>query len=183
MSIDSMGNFQNNGYGNVAGYELYLQKKSGESFIGWLSYTYSIAKRKEGFAKNLDLFNYDRTHMFTGVIQFRPSEKWKLGIKFRYATGVPYTPANGGIYNSQLDKYFPIVGERNSVRYKPYHRLDIRIARFFPDVLNGLVVYIETVNTYNRQNVAYLIWSDDFSSSKNFSIFPFLPILGVDLSL
>ncbi len=183
MSIDSMGNFQNNGYGNVAGYELYLQKKSGESFIGWLSYTYSIAKRKEGFAKKLDLFNYDRTHMLTGVIQFRPSEKWKLGIKFRYATGVPYTPANGGIYNSQLDKYFPIVGERNSVRYKPYHRLDIRIARFFPDVLNGLVVYIETVNTYNRQNVAYLIWSDDFSSSKSFSIFPFLPILGVDLSL
>ncbi len=183
MSIDSIGNFQNEGYGNVVGYELYLQKKSGDSFIGWLSYTYSIAKRKEGIADKLDFFNYDRTHMFTGVVQFRPNEKWKLGIKFRYATGVPYTPAEGSIYNPLLDNYYPIIGERNSVRYKPYHRLDIRMARFFPKIINGLVIYIETVNTYNRQNVAYLIWNDDFSSSKNFSIFPFIPILGVDLSL
>ncbi len=181
MSIDSKGNFQNEGYGNVLGYEVYLQKRSGDTFIGWLSYTYSVAKRKEGITNELELFNYDRTHMFTGVVQVRPNDKWKLGLKFRYATGVPYTPAKGGVYNTLTDQYFPIVGERNSVRYEPYHRLDVRLARSFPTVLKGLVVYIETINTYNRQNVAYFIWNDDFSATKNFSIFPFLPILGVDL--
>lgn len=183
MSFDSTGHFLNEGYGNVTGYELYIQKKSGDSFVGWLSYTYSVAKRKEGLSDQLALFDYDRTHMFTSVLQYRRNEKWKFGLKFRYATGSPYTPAEGGIYNSNLNKYYPIVGERNSERYMPYHRLDIRIARIFPDVLNGLIVYIETVNTYNRQNVAYLIWNDDFSSSRSFSIFPFLPVLGIDLSL
>ncbi len=183
MSFDSTGQFLNEGIGNVVGYELYVQKKSGDSFIGWLSYTYSVAKRMEGLEDKLDLFDYDRTHMFTSVLQYRPNEKWKIGIKYRYATGLPYTPAYGGIYYKPLDKYYPIVGKRNSKRYIPYHRLDIRIARNYPDVLNGLVVYIETVNTYNRQNVAYLIWNDDFTSSKSFSIFPFLPVLGIDLSL
>lgn len=183
MSLDSQGNFDHKGIGNVWGFEYYLQKKSGQHFVGWVSYTYSVAKRREGAARELTVYNNDQTHIFSAVAQFRPSEKWKLSFRFRYATGRPYTPAEGSIYSSEMSKYLPIVGDRNSERYDSYHRLDIRVSRIFPEVLDGLIIYLETINTYDRVNPAYLIWNEDFSGKQIFSVFPFLPILGISLNL
>lgn len=183
MTIDSVGNFTSDGEGSATGYELYVQRKSGDSFIGWGSVTYSIAKRKEQTAEEVTLFDYDQTYMVTAVGQYRPSKKWKLSLRFRYATGRPYTPAEGSWYNTEAQRFFPVVGERNSSRYPPYHRLDIRVARYFPQILGGLTVYLETINTYDRDNVAYYVWSEDFSSKRNFTVFPFIPVIGIDLML
>lgn len=183
MTIDSRGSFSGNGKGRNSGIELYLQKKAGSKFIGWLSLTYSVSRRREGTAQEVTLFDYDQTYLASAVGQYRPSEKWQMSVRFRYATGRPYTPANGGWFNQDVGRYFPYIGERNSSRYSSYHRLDFRMARYIPSLFSGLTLYFETINTYNRDNVAYYIWSDDFSDKRNFTVFPFIPILGIDLKL
>lgn len=183
MVIDSVGNFSNEGKGQAIGYELYIQKRTGDKFIGWTSFTYSVSKRKERTASEVTLFDYDQTYMMSTVLQYRPTDMWQLSVRFRYATGRPFTPAEGGWIDNETGRYFPYVGERNSSRYPPYHRLDFRIARHFPQWLKGTTVYLETINTYNRDNVAYYVWSEDFSDKQNFTVFPFIPVLGVDIKL
>lgn len=183
MTVDETGHFAHDGYGDVSGYELYVRKRAGEKFVGWFSLTRSVARRKEGTARSLSLFDYDQTYLVSAVAQYRVTEKWTLSSRFRYATGKPYTPAEGGWFDPGTSRYFPILGETNSSRFPPYHRLDVRVARQFPDVLGGVTIYFETINTYDRDNVVYYVWSEDFSTRRNFTVFPFLPIVGVDVRL
>jgi hypothetical protein len=183
VTLDSTGRYSDDGYGRTSGVELYLRHKAGQRFIGWGAFTYSVARRKEFTARQITLFDYDQTYMVTLVAQYRLSARWSVSARFRYATGRPYTPAEGGWWNAAAGRFYPIVGRRNSLRYPAYHRLDLRIARYFPNVHRGLTIYFETINTYNRDNVVYYIWNDDFTATQAFTMFPFLPIIGFDLKL
>jgi len=178
VTIDSLGRFSNGGYGFARGAELYIQLKPSQGFFGWVSYTYSIAKRKEGRHSAQHVFDYDRPQLVSLVVNYAPSSDWQVGLRFRYGSGRPYTPTLGGWYDSQLNIWRPVIGGENADRYPVYSRLDVRVTRRFQHKNHQLDAYLELLNAYNRQNVVHYMWNENYSSRETFTIFPFLPVLG-----
>jgi len=179
ISIDSTWNLSSDGYGYSRGGELYIQYKGQEGFFGWLSYTYSASKRKEGTNKDLHFFEYDRPHLLSLVSNYKFDEYWQAGLRFRFGSGRPYTPVVSAWYDSQGLRWFPVPGVHNADRYPSYQRLDIRITRKFNFEAFDLDLYLEILNAYNRKNVVHYMWEEDYSSKEKLTIIPFLPVLGV----
>ncbi len=179
ITIDSLWNLSNDGYGYSRGAEFYIQLKLPSGFSGWLSYTYSASKRKEGTNPDLHYFDFDRPHMISLVANYRFGEYWQAGARFRYGSGKPYTPVASAFYNPAAGHWFPIPGEHNSGRFPDYSRLDIRVTRHFQFETFDLDVYLELLNLYNRKNPIHFMWDETYSSKDPVTVFPFLPVLGV----
>lgn len=179
ITIDSTWNLSNGGFGYARGGELYVQLKNPSGFFGWLSYTYSIARRKEGTNPELHPFDYDRPHLISLVGNYRFDDRWQAGLRFRYGSGRPYTPVASAWYDPQENRWFPVPGGHNSDRYPAYHRLDVRLTRQYRFEAMELDVYLELLNVYNRSNVVHYEWSEDYSSRTEMTIFPFLPVIGI----
>ena len=123
--------------------------------------------------------------------------RYRIGARFGFATGSPYTPIVGQIvrrvYDPSLDRWGtgdpalyrePIGGARNSARFPPTHRLDLDVSR---EVLRrGATIspYVSVANAYNAQNVfVYLYdYSSDNPTRRAISQFPILPSAGLRIA-
>lgn len=179
VTIDSTWNFASDGYGFARGAEFYVQLKGVSGFFGWLSYTYSISKRKEGRSPDLHWSDYDRPHLISLVANYRFDEQWQAGVRFRYGSGKPYTPVTSAWFDPEEGRWVPILGVHNSDRYKIYHRMDVRITRQVRFESFDLDMYLEVLNAYNRRNVVHYEWSESYSSRNEMTFLPLLPVLGV----
>lgn len=177
VSTDSLINYSNQGFGYAQGIELFVQKQKGDLF-GWFSYGLSLAKRKEYEDEDEHYFDFDQRHILSLVANYNLSEKWQLGIKWRYASGRPLTPLASAAYDSTVG-WIPTWGEPNTDRYPDYHRLDVRVLRDFE--FKGLkgTLFLELFNLYNQKNVVFYQWYMDFSAREEFVLFSFLPVAGV----
>jgi len=150
--------------GYALGADLLLKKTEG--FItGWLNYSFSRSIKEDKYKYYA---SYDRTHTLKVLLNFNLSESWQFNAYWIYATGLPYTPALGK-YLSGLD-YDPnsvknglyyghdkflwelYYGNKNTVRYSGYTRLDIGITGRF--IWWGLIAkpYLQVLNVYRSMN-------------------------------
>jgi hypothetical protein len=112
------------GTGRAYGGEFFIKKREGK-FTGWIGYTLSWTTRtfpeinlgKTFFAK------YDRRHDVSVVTMYELSPRWNFSLVWVYATGNTGTLPNSLYYFEQ--SVAVQYGERNSYRFKPYHRMDI----------------------------------------------------------
>ncbi|HUE95857.1 MAG TPA: TonB-dependent receptor [Longimicrobiaceae bacterium] len=145
---------------------------------------------------------YDRRVNLDLVLQYVAPGDWDFGARWNYGTGLPYTrpvaqylswrqhPILGraepfGMGFDQGD--FPVsivLGERNAERYPPYHRLDLTVRKSFVRRWGTLVPYLQILNLYNRRNVLFYFYNYDRTPPvrSGFSMFPFLPAVGVEVS-
>ena len=103
---------------------------------------------------------------------------WKLGASWRFASGRPYTPfdaaasikAGAGRYDK---------ARINDERYRPYHRLDVRVERAF--ALGGvtIVAYGEVNNAYNRANIFLYEWDRTKRAPRSVDQWGRMPAAGV----
>ncbi|MFA5805838.1 MAG: TonB-dependent receptor [Melioribacteraceae bacterium] len=177
------GQFSNDGFGFARGLEFYLQLKPSNGFFGWLSYSYSVAKRKEYTHKEEHYFNLDRTHLISVVGNYNFSETWQVGLKYRFGTGTPYTPPVGSIFDPQQNRYSPVVGEQNSARFQAYQRLDMRITKKIPIWNTSINVYFELLNVFNNVNVVHYLYSEDYTTKEPMTVFPILPVIGFSVKI
>jgi outer membrane receptor protein involved in Fe transport len=77
----------NEGSGYARGVELCVQRKMSRGLVGSLAYTYSISVRRDGESLPEYFSEFDRPHNLTLVGSFTPSDRWRIGAKFLYATG------------------------------------------------------------------------------------------------
>lgn len=179
IGIDSLWNLNNGGEGYSRGAEVYIQLKDSKSFVGWLSYTYSLSRRKEGRNDGLHVFDFDRPHLISLVVNYALAEHWQGGVRFRYGSGRPYTPAASAWSDPNAGHWKPIPGAHNSDRYPAYSRLDLRVTRKLEWNSLDLDLYLELMNVLNRQNVIHYMWDEQYASKEAFTIFPFLPVVGI----
>lgn len=92
-----------NGKGFTSGFDLLLEKKNGEKWDGYLSYSFVMARFKNPYTKNsvdqtttyddpLDEWYYPAFHRFhtlNAVTNFKFKEHWTLTVKGTFATGTP----------------------------------------------------------------------------------------------
>ncbi len=113
------------GKGRSYGLELFLKKKYGGKFNGWVSYTLSRTERQFAGVNNFSWYpaNQDRTHNISVVGIYKVNKKWTLSADFVYYTGNAVTwPSGKYQVNGQVAFVYT---ERNGYRMPAYNRLDI----------------------------------------------------------
>lgn len=184
VSLDNMNwRFSSDGYGYSRGAELYIQFKPSENLAGWVSYSYSVSKRKEGIIRTEELFSFDRTNLISAVINYRFEDVWAVGVKYRYGDGTPYTPVTGTYYNNSTSDYYPLLGEQNSARYPAYSRFDLRVTRQLTIGNYPIELYLEILNLFNNENIIHWMYSKDYSSRTSMTVFPTIPVIGINMKL
>ena len=158
---------------------------------GWISYTYGVSSRRRDGVRWWP--GHDRRHDVDVVATWRLTN-YRLGARFGYATGTPYTPIVGEIarrmYDPSRDSWGTgsprillesLGGGRNSARFPATHRLDLDVSREFKLRGATLAPYVSVVNAYNAKNVfVYLYeYSTDLPTRRALSQFPVLPSVGV----
>jgi hypothetical protein len=149
--------FSNDGKGYSSGAELFLMYKK-HPLTCWLSYSYSISKRKQSMHDRVYFFEYDKPHMVNFAAEYivHQNKSWYIphivSTQFRCESGNPYTPIIGAI--STTEGWLPISGEINSLRNPPFHSLSIRVEWLAENTERIRVKsFFEIWNIYNHRNI------------------------------
>jgi hypothetical protein len=171
--------YENSGTGRAYGTEVLLRHDMRSRFYGWLAYTLMRSERKDAGAIDYRLFDNDQTHNLTAVAQYRLSQTWEIGTRFRYVSGNPTTPVESATYDSDADVYVPRYGAVNSKRLADFHQLDVRVDKHFIFDAWRLTAYLDIQNAYGRQNSEGINYNYDYSQSSTAGGLPLLPSFGV----
>ena len=101
------------------------------------------------------------------------NERWEASLKFRYATGSPYTPYNFDGTQNRLDYL--------SNNLKDSHGLDVRVDRRWNFESLTLITYIDIQNIYNQKNVSTVRWNYETRQVEENSEIGILPSIGISL--
>ncbi|MBA4406148.1 TonB-dependent receptor [bacterium] len=161
------------GSGEVHGVELSIQKKSSDTpLYGIISATWSESnfkaldgvKRSGSFGQNW-IVNLTAGYIF--------NKKWEASMKFRFATGNPYTPFNNDGTQS--------VANYNTGRFNSLHSLDLRVDRRWDFEGWALITYIDIQNIYNNKNTNNIRWDYRKGMIDDQSSIGLLPSIGVSM--
>jgi hypothetical protein len=164
------------GSGIAYGFEWLLQKKfSRVPCYGQVSVGYS---KSEYTAGNELIYpgQYDQRIILniSGGYQF--DENWEISSKFRYTTGVPYTPVyrpddnpiNSGSTQNLPDEYL-------TARLNPEGIWDLRVDRYFNFEAWRLVLFLDVQNILNikyQTRPTYDFWQNEVNTQNSIGILP-----------
>ncbi|GAB4563888.1 MAG: TonB-dependent receptor [Haliangiales bacterium] len=177
MVEDPLDSYTNSGTGRAYGGELMLRAR-GERFFGWLAYTLSRSTRVDATGQDERLFDWDQTHNLVAVASWELGA-WRLGGKFRLASGTPDTPVMGAVYLADVDTYEPIWGQTNSERLAISHQLDVRVDRTWRFDSWQLSAFLDIANVYANAPVLGYAYSFDYAEREEVTGLPFLPSFGI----
>ena len=166
------------GSGQSIGAEVYVQKKLTDNFYGQISYSYSETQHEalDGVRRKA---SFDIPHTFTALGGYKLGD-WEFSGKFTYATGRPYTPyledasvmQNRGIFD---------LSQVNGERAPAYHRFDIRVDRRFNFSDWSVLVFLDLLNVYNRENIQQFVWNPKTRSRDIIPQYSFIPNMGFNV--
>ncbi len=168
--------FNNDGKGNVKGAELMLKYKKSNAYFN-IGYTFTRSRRSDRDGNDYPS-QQDQTHN----LNLSGSYAWgnyTLVSRFRYATGIPYTPIRGSIYFENADTYVPIAGDKLSQRRKDFWQLDLRLDHRWIYNTWILSLYIDVQNVTLRDNQIGTAYSFDYSQNEPTYFIPILPTFGI----
>jgi len=151
------------GTGRAYGAELYLQKKLTGSVYMLGAYTLSWSEYA-GSDGVLKPSAWDRRHSLDLTGGYRIGEKWEIGSKVRYLSGVAFTPWD----LEASSQTYPVTGRgvrdwsrAGSQRSPSYLRWDVRVEREW--FLGGwdVVAYVDIQNVLNRTNPVGVRYTED----------------------
>lgn len=160
------------GSGNAKGIELFLHQKLVNKIYGRISYSYGFSYRYDW--RGTYSADWDKRHILTIIGGYQLMKNMDLSIKFRYASGRPYTPFDTlAKFQDQVSGnwYCPMSDKLNSANYPAYHRLDIQWSgtnHFGPITITS---YISIQNIYNRYNVYDYYWDVKEGKIKSYNQF------------
>jgi hypothetical protein len=173
-------NLDSKASGKSYGAEILLEKKFSEiPFYGKLSLTLGKSEFNAGNDKNYP-GQYDQRFILNLSGGYILSEKWQFNGKFRYFTGIPFTP----VYIPSQNPLNPgniqnIPKEYLKSRLAAGHHLDLRVDRFFNFENWTLIVYADVQNVYNYQiplRPNYDFWKNKIDDESSIGL---LPSIGV----
>ncbi len=161
------------GKGVSRGVELSVQKKLSDlQFYGILSLTYSETRFTplDGITRP---GVYDQKWILNLSGGYKFNEKWEASMKFRFASGSPYTPfeSNG----------IQLVSRYLSDYYSPLHSLDIRVDRRWYFSSLTLITYIDIQNIYNNKSSNSIRWNPRTQKPQKGESIGILPSIGISL--
>jgi len=164
------------GEGRAFGAELVTRYRLRERFFlwGWAGMARTQIRRDDGWAPAA----YDQPLNLGFVASWDVSTRWNLALRWRYGSGLPWTPVSGGLYDANADTWRPILETPYSARFPAYTKLDLVVGRTFVFDRWSLAVRAELWYVPRRANVLYPTWNDDWSEQGWVRGIPLLPLLG-----
>lgn len=160
--------YRNQGTGYVNGAEVFLRHRVSEKFVGWISYAYTHAERRETPDASYNSFLFDNTHIASLVANYSPTPKNDIGAKWQYVSGtsaVPLStllmiqdPVTLGMHPLLSD----VAGAIAPAAFQAYHRLDLRLSRKRTQWGIPITEFIEVWNVYNSANKIKFSFPDNF---------------------
>lgn len=175
------GQKNNLGDGYSKGIELFVEKKLNKKLWGWLSYTYSISKKRDYKDSNLYYTDFDRRHIINLIANYQMAKTWNLNLNGKYYTGRAYTPYDiDNRYINQYGEWTAPLKEKNSGRLPDYVRLDIRITKSYHFTKWDMNVYLEVLNALMCKNIYDYRIDSETGELKSIYQMPIIPVLGVE---
>lgn len=160
------------GNGHAYGVEFYIKKNTGK-LTGWISYTYSVTRRKiDGINGNRAYpTSYDRPNDIKIVANYSVTPNIDIAANWVYYTALPFTVATS--YSRYNNAFIPKFSDRNSFRFPgtDYHRLDLSATYKFRN--KGRLDHSLTAsvyNVYNRHNLYSILYVEDPSLQSGIGI-------------
>jgi TonB family protein len=176
---DGSPGYTNDGTGTVIGLEALLRYRPSARFFGWIAYTLSRSTRSDAAGQPEHLLEYDQTHNLTALASVDLGRGFQLGARFRYVTGMPYTPCVGGDFNAAAGAYACRSGAIHGERLPAFHQLDVRLDKTWTLAAGRLTAYLDLMNAYNRQNPEAVRYNYSYTRKTYDTGVPFLPNLGL----
>jgi len=138
--------------GRARGIEFLVKHNTGGPFA-WAA-TYTFAEAKDEIDGAWIARARDQRHAVFLEFAFRPNPSWSLSGGWHYHSAWPGTErnfqirtlANGDRFS---DGYF---GPMHALRMAAYHRLDLRVSRYFLVGRGRLTIFLDVFNLYGRPN-------------------------------
>jgi outer membrane receptor for ferrienterochelin and colicin len=168
-SADNPTHFTNDGRGESYGAEILLRQNMTDHFFGWISYSYSVAKRKDGPDKAARYFDSDIPHNFIAVMNYKPNRDWSFGVRYQYVSGSPYTDLKNmnTFYDVDNNEYIPLyTGDINTQRLPAHQQVDIRIDRYWLFDKFVLSTYLDFRNVFRSSYVASVEYNEDYTAKE-----------------
>jgi hypothetical protein len=170
----------NSGEGRAYGAEWLLRYKPDSHFYGWIAYTLSRSERRDSTSQPFYAFDFDQTHNLSVVGSWRIDDNWRLGARFRFTSGNPYTPQGTGALDADSGTYLPTpTPVPNTARMPAFHELDVRLDRTWKVGPASLTAYVDIENVYSYQAPIDLSYSFDYTRSTFTRGLPIVPSLGL----
>jgi len=159
--------------GTAWGVEFATRYRLRDRFFSWLSINWGESIR-DGKA-----FDYDQPFALNFVTSWTVSPMWSLGFRYRYASGLPYTPIDSAVYDGDSDTYIPVAGALNSERFADYQKIDFRMERTWSLRQWNLAAYLELWYVPSANNTMYVVHSFDYSQQVFVAGPSFVPLVGL----
>jgi len=173
--------YDNSAEGTVIGGEFLLRHNFGDRFFGWLSYSISRSLRNDGAGTPDRPFDMDQRHNLVAVASWEFAKGYRLGGRFQFTSGEPYTRVLGSVFNADTGTYLPVyeASKKNAYTRPPYHRFDLRFDKEWLFDAWVLSTYIDVRNVYLHANPVETIYNYDFGEQTHLTDIPILVSLGV----
>jgi len=144
------------GDGLTYGAEVFVQQKLVKNLFYVVSYTY-VRSLFSGLDNELIPSAWDAQHLLSGTLgwKFGKKKDWQLGLKYRFAGGVPYTPFD--LEASRMN--YAVLGNGvldfdnvNSERLKNFQQLDFRLDKIVNFKKYSFDFYIDLQNVLGFEN-------------------------------
>ena len=173
FSTFGLESLSSDGKGYSRGIELSVQKKSSRiNHYGIASITFSETKFTglDGIERT---GQYDQRWIASLSAGYIFNEKWEAAVKFRYATGSPYTPFNPDGTQNVFDYLTRTL--------KDTHGLDVRVDRRWDFEGWALITYLDIQNIYNNKNITQVRWNYQEQKIDENEEIGILPSIGISL--
>ena len=167
----------NDGRGKTVGAELLATYRQGPWF-GWLSYSYSHSTRVDHPGDPERLFDFDQPHSLNAAASWKHG-RWQLGGRFELYSGLPNTPPNGAVFDSDRNLYIPTYGAVNAGRAPMHNQLDIRVDYSWHWSTVEMTAFLDVQNVYMNESVAGYFYSYDYTQKQAFKSIPIIPSIGL----
>ena len=175
-------------YGEANGIELYLKQDIGIHYSWWFSYGFSEAK--DWIVNRFVYRPFDQKHTVDLNFNIKPHPKWQVNVAWQFHSGWPYTKMyleqQTDVPMGQPPQFILVPNLLRENRLSNYHRLDLRISRFFELSKGKMNIFIELINAYNQKNIKtvdYKIVTDDRGNTMleklNYYWLPIMPSAGI----
>ncbi|MCL3780201.1 TonB-dependent receptor [Prolixibacteraceae bacterium JC049] len=145
-----------NSEGRAYGFELLLRLNTQKKLYMNASYTF-VRSEFDDTKGNYLPSAWDSKHLFVATATKDLKRNWKLGAKFRFMGGLPYTPYD--MDKSSLVEAWDLQGEpfldlnaRNSLRLGSFSQLDLRIDKYYYLKNITLKFYLDLQNALSSKS-------------------------------
>lgn len=170
--------YANDGVGTIYGIES-MVRYDGDRVLGWVSATYSRSFRTDRPDAEQELFRYDQPLVVNALASVKLPRRWRLGGRFRYGSGNPYTEVTNRVYDLDSRGFVPVYGPRDGARLPPFWALDLRVDKDFVFDRWTLTTFLDVQNVATGENIEVVFWNDDYSELEPVQGLPALPVFGV----